>query len=101
MIGMRTSVVFLCAGILGLGVSTLAKIERFKPEEPDAIEVWRITNDLTVRNHANYHNTQCRTVRTVENIPLLSDRSKVIETVTNCSLFHKFLITERLRDGHF
>jgi hypothetical protein len=34
-------------------------VERFKPREGDAIEVWRITNDPTVRDHANYHNTQC------------------------------------------
>jgi len=38
---------------------TLARVERFKPHEADAIEVWRITNDPTVRDHANYHNTQC------------------------------------------
>jgi hypothetical protein len=37
---------------------TYAQIERFKPKEGDAIEVWRITNDPTVRDHANYHNTQ-------------------------------------------
>jgi len=37
----------------------LAQIERFKPRELDGIEVWRITNDPTVRDHANYHNTQC------------------------------------------
>ncbi len=36
-----------------------AQVERFKPREGDAIEVWRITNDPTVRDHANYHNTQC------------------------------------------
>jgi len=34
-------------------------IERFKPRELNGIEVWRITNDPTVRDHANYHNTQC------------------------------------------
>lgn len=59
MIGIRTTVVFLCAVILGLGVNAFAEIERFKPKEGDAIEVWRITNDPTVRDHANYHNTQC------------------------------------------
>ena len=43
-----------------------AQVERFsagrlsaEPREGDAIEVWRITNDPTVRDHANYHNTQC------------------------------------------
>jgi len=37
----------------------LAQVERFEPREGNAIEVWRITNDPTVRDHANYHNTQC------------------------------------------
>ncbi|MFQ6035151.1 MAG: hypothetical protein ACE5NM_04790 [Sedimentisphaerales bacterium] len=38
---------------------TLAQIERFKPGGLNGLEVWRITNDPTVRDHANYHNTQC------------------------------------------
>lgn len=59
MISMRTSIVFLCAVFSGLGVNVFAEVERFKPKEGDAIEVWRITNDPTVRDHANYHNTQC------------------------------------------
>jgi len=37
----------------------VAEVERFVPRAADAIEVWRITNDPTVRDHANYHNTQC------------------------------------------
>jgi len=59
MIGARKTIVLLCAIVLGLGASTFAEIERFKPKEGDAIEVWRITNDPTVRDHANYHNMQC------------------------------------------
>jgi hypothetical protein len=59
MIGLRTSIVFFTAVILVLDVGSLAGIERFRPKEADAIEVWRITNDPTVRDHANYHNTQC------------------------------------------
>ncbi|MFQ5769927.1 MAG: hypothetical protein ACE5HX_05290 [bacterium] len=47
------SVSFLRAGLL------LSQIERFVPREGEAIEVWRITNDPTVRDWANYHNTQC------------------------------------------
>lgn len=47
------SALFCCA------VPADAQVERFKPREGDAIEVWRITNDPTVRDHANYHNTQC------------------------------------------
>ena len=47
------SAVFLCLN------PALAQVERFKPREGDGIEVWRITNDPTVRDHANYHNTQC------------------------------------------
>lgn len=35
------------------------QVERFKPRRGDAIEVWRITHDPAVRDHANYHNTQC------------------------------------------
>jgi hypothetical protein len=41
------------------GTPANAQVERFKPREGDAIEMWRITNDPTVRDHANYHNTQC------------------------------------------
>ena len=59
MIDIRTTIVFLCAVILGHDVNAFAEIERFKPKEGEAIEVWRITNDPTVRDHANYHNTQC------------------------------------------
>ncbi|NOR67604.1 MAG: hypothetical protein GQ528_09640, partial [Woeseiaceae bacterium] len=59
MLGMRTTIAFLCAVVLGLSVNAFAKIERFKPKDGDAIEVWRITNDPTVRDHANYHNMQC------------------------------------------
>jgi len=33
--------------------------ERFRARDGAAIELWRITNDPTVRDHANYHNTQC------------------------------------------
>ena len=36
-----------------------AQIDRFKLSEGKAIEVWRITDDPAVRDHANYHNTQC------------------------------------------
>ena len=45
--------------VLGLVDPASAQIERFKPREGEATEVWRITNDPTVRDHANYHNTQC------------------------------------------
>jgi hypothetical protein len=59
MIGSRTTLVCLFAVVLGIGAIACAGIERFKPKEGDAIAVWRITNDPTVRDHANYHNTQC------------------------------------------
>ncbi|TKJ38155.1 MAG: hypothetical protein CEE38_05200 [Planctomycetes bacterium B3_Pla] len=59
MTGARKTIVLLCAIILGYGVSAFAEIERFRAKEGDAIEVWRITNDPTVRDHANYHNMQC------------------------------------------
>ncbi|MBC8871275.1 MAG: hypothetical protein H8E44_17755 [Planctomycetes bacterium] len=50
--------VFVC-GLFCCAMPAAAQVERFKPREGDAIEVWRITNDPTVRDHANYHNTQC------------------------------------------
>ena len=39
--------------------TTWAERERFQKAESAALEVWRLTNDPTVRDHANYHNTQC------------------------------------------
>ena len=39
--------------------SLLAQINKFVPKEGEALEVWRITNDPTIRDWANYHNTQC------------------------------------------
>jgi hypothetical protein len=36
-----------------------AQKECFRPRDGAAVEVWRITNDPTVRDHGNYHNTQC------------------------------------------
>ncbi|MFC1635329.1 hypothetical protein ACFL5Z_10850 [Planctomycetota bacterium] len=36
-----------------------AQIERFPAREGEAIELWRMTHDPLVRDHANYHNTQC------------------------------------------
>ena len=35
------------------------KIDRFVPLQGGTTEVWRITHDPTVRDWANYHNTQC------------------------------------------
>jgi len=58
MIDVRKTILCLCLAVLGLQVKAVA-FERFKPKEGDAIEVWRITNDPTVRDHANYHNMQC------------------------------------------
>jgi hypothetical protein len=45
--------------VSALNAQASAGIERFKPNEGDAIEVWRITKDPSVRDHANYHNMQC------------------------------------------
>jgi dipeptidyl aminopeptidase/acylaminoacyl peptidase len=59
MTGARNIIVLLCMVTAGFGADTAAGIERFKPREGNAIEVWRITNDPTVRDHANYHNMQC------------------------------------------
>ena len=37
----------------------MAQKVRFTPKLGDALEVWRITHDPTVRDYHNYHNTQC------------------------------------------
>lgn len=44
---------FLCLNPL------FAQIERFQPRQGGTTEVWRITNDPTMRDWANYHNTDC------------------------------------------
>ncbi len=49
----------LLVGCWTLSSPVLGARERFVAREGAAIEVWRITNDPTVRDHANYHNTQC------------------------------------------
>lgn len=49
----------LGAVVVSLGFGAWAELERFKPPESNAIEVWRVTNDPTVRDWASYHNTQC------------------------------------------
>jgi hypothetical protein len=36
-----------------------AQAVKFRPPVGEALEVWRITHDPAVRDHANYHNTQC------------------------------------------
>ena len=40
-------------------IGRYTSMTRATSTERDAIDVWRITNDPTVRDHANYHNTQC------------------------------------------
>ena len=35
------------------------RIERFLPRYGEALEVWQITDSPAVRDHVNYHNTQC------------------------------------------
>ena len=51
--------ILLLSGALGPSGAIRAEVERFKAGEDSAVEVWRITNDPTVRDHANYHNQQC------------------------------------------
>ena len=36
-----------------------ADVERFPARDGYALELWRVTHDPLVRDHANYHNTQC------------------------------------------
>lgn len=55
-------VVFQCGVSLALNALATpasAEVERFRARDGDAIELWRITNDPLVRDHASYHNTQC------------------------------------------
>ena len=64
MLNKRTILISICILIFVFGFDrnlncTYARVERFKPKDGSAIEIWRITNDPTVRDHANYHNMQC------------------------------------------
>jgi len=46
--------------MLALATHVLAARARFEtPKNGPNLGVWRITNDPSVRDHANYHNTQC------------------------------------------
>jgi hypothetical protein len=58
---MRCQLVILTL-LVGLGVApaVFGGRERFEtPKNGNNLGLWRITNDPTVRDHANYHNTQC------------------------------------------
>ena len=46
---------FVVSGNFGL----FAQIEKFLPKQGGNIEVWRITSEPTIRDWANYQNTQC------------------------------------------
>lgn len=37
--------------------TTFSQIERFAPKQGGSTEIWRITNNPSIRNWANYHNT--------------------------------------------
>lgn len=45
--------------IVAVVAPTHAEVERFPARDGEAIELWRITNNPLVQDHANYHNTQC------------------------------------------
>ena len=53
----------LVAAILALFITLIdpafGQIRKFVPNEGDMIEMWKITDDPTVRDWANYHNAQC------------------------------------------
>jgi len=49
----------LLFGVVCCASRAPGQVDRFTPREGGALQVWRITNDPTVRDHANYHNTQC------------------------------------------
>ena len=38
---------------------SFAQIERFIPRQGETFDVWRVTNNPTVRDWGSYHNTQC------------------------------------------
>ncbi len=40
-------------------ISVRTEIERFPPRDGQAIELWRVTNDPSIRDHASYHNIKC------------------------------------------
>jgi len=48
--------VFVCLLCLN---RTFGRVERFIPRQGGTTELWRITNDPTTRDWANYHNAQC------------------------------------------
>ena len=51
-------VLVMTVGITGV---SLAEITRFPDPHPkgNVIEYWRLTHDPAIRDHANYHNTNC------------------------------------------
>ncbi len=49
-----TLFIFICLN------TTFAQIERFLPRQGGTTEIWRITNDPTMRDWSNYHNTDAR-----------------------------------------
>ena len=52
-------IIFVILSVILASGSLLAQIHKFVPKEGEALEIWRITHDPTVRDWANYHNTQC------------------------------------------
>ncbi len=52
----KVVMIFLMSGLFFTNL--YSRIERFKPCTGDDIEVWRITHDPTMRDWANYHNTE-------------------------------------------
>ncbi|MEX2045448.1 MAG: hypothetical protein WD941_08860 [Opitutus sp.] len=53
--------IFALGAAVGMA-SVASAFERFNPPDSKALEVWRLTNDPTVRDWINYHNVQdlCR-----------------------------------------
>ena len=52
-------IIFVILSVILASGSLLAQIHKFVPKEGEVLEIWRITHDPTVRDWANYHNTQC------------------------------------------
>jgi hypothetical protein len=45
--------------VFSLTDSVLGQLRKFMPKEGELVEMWKITDDPTVRDWANYHNAQC------------------------------------------
>ena len=57
----RLILLITAAGLVGAAAPAAAQMTRFEDPHPEGrvLEYWRLTHDPVVRDHANYHNTNC------------------------------------------